>query len=223
MRDHVRCLLVLALLLGLNGCSTTVFESLPIGTTTDCDPAWPGRWLPVATAENETKPEDVAEISADCSSVITKGEPKPFHVTLITNQTGQYLQVHNDSGEPDCIGEGKAHCGYALMRYERDGDTIRIYDPDHAKVAAAIAKGTLKGFSERPDDKQLKSSEPTYRNFIGGDGKQIDKVLRQHPDLFGAEPLVVLQRVATAMMPADDVEAAADAAAEATATDTPRH
>ena len=68
------CLALLALLLGLAGCSTTVFESLPAGTTTDCDPAWPGRWQPVGSSNDAMKPDGVVEIAADCRSAVTKGE-----------------------------------------------------------------------------------------------------------------------------------------------------
>lgn len=191
-------LLLLTVLLGLGGCSTTVFESIPVGTTTDCDPAWPGRWQPVATAGDAVKPKDVMEISADCRTATMESDskPKPMRLTLINSKAGQFLQVHNDSGEPDCIGAGKAHCGYVLLRYERDGDTIRLYDPDHAKAAAAIAKGSIKGYSERADGKELKTSEPVHRNFIAGDAGKIDKLLRRHPELFNSEPVIVLHRAA---------------------------
>lgn len=201
-----------ALLLGLAGCSTTVFESIPTGTTTDCDPAWPGLWQPVDTANDATKPKDVLEISPDCRIATTKNEakPKPMHLTLIGTRAGrQYLQIHNDDGQPDCIGGGKTHCGYVLMRYERDGDTIRLYDPDHAKVAATINKGSIKGFSERADGKELKTSEPVHRNFIAGDAGKIDKLLRQHPEIFNAQPFIVLHRVASAP-PATDTAAHAE-------------
>lgn len=205
-------LLLLATLLGLGGCSTTVFETIPTGTTTDCDPAWPGRWQPVAmkkdASADASTPKDALVISADCKTATTKGEPKPMHLTLVGTKPGQYLQIHNDSGEPDCIGSGKAHCGYVLLRYERDGDIIRLYDPDHAKVSAAINTGSIKGFSERADSKQLKTSESIHRNFIAGDAKQINKLLRTRPGLFNTEPLIVLQRAA-------DLPESADAAATA--------
>lgn len=188
--------MMMALLLGLAGCSTSVFESIPTGSTTDCDPAWPGLWQPVTSPGDANKPQGTLEISADCRSATSKDDakPKPLHLTLITTNTGQYLQVHNDDGNPDCIGDGKAHCGYVLVRYEREGDTIRLYDPDHARVANIIATGRIKGFSEPPDARQMKTSEPTFRNFIAGNGRQVAKLLRQQPDLFVAEPLVILHR-----------------------------
>lgn len=211
---RMACLLMLTLLLGLGGCSTTVFESIPAGTTTDCDPAWPGRWQPDATAgkpsEDATKPRDSLEISADCKTGKIKGEPKPMHLTLIGTKAGQYLQIHNDTGEPDCIGSGKTHCGYVLLRYEREGDTIRLFEPDHANTSVAINKGSIKGFSERADGKQLKTSEPIHRNFIAGDAKQIEKLLRRHPELFNAEPMIVLHRV-TDIPPSTDPTAPATA------------
>lgn len=187
-------LALLALLLGLAGCSTTVFQSLPEGGTTDCDPAWPGRWQPVGGGNEAMKPKDAVEFSADCRTATVKGEAKPMRLTLVDTGKARYLQLHNDSGEPDCIGQDKTRCGAVLLRYEREGDTIRVYDVDHAKVAAAIKGRKIEGYSERPDSGELKSSEPVYRNYIAGDAKRIAKLLRQHPDLFAGEPLVVLQR-----------------------------
>ena len=186
-------LLLLSLCLG--GCSTTVFESLPTGTTTDCDPAWPGRWEPVGTADDPMKPQGVVEIAADCRSATTKGETKPVHLTLTDTGTGQYLQLHNDSGKPDCVGDGNTRCGAALLRYERDGDTMRLYDADHAWIAAAIKARKIDGHSARADTKGLKTKEPTYNNFVAGDGKRIAKLLRKHRELFMTEPLMVLRRV----------------------------
>ena len=195
MTVRALCCVLLLALLGVAGCSTTVFQSLPTGASTDCDPAWPGRWQPVATGSDEMKPKDALEISADCRTATVKGEAKPMHLTLVDTGKARYLQLHNDSGEPDCIGPGKSRCGASLLRYERDGDSIRLYDPDHAKVAAAIKAGKIEGYSEHPDAKELKSSEPVYRNFVAGDGKRIEKLLRQHPEYFTREPLMILQRV----------------------------
>jgi hypothetical protein len=195
---------MLVLLLGLAGCSTTVFESLPVGTTTDCDPAWPGRWEPVGTADDPMKPQGVVEIAADCRSATTKGETKPVHLTLVETRAGQYLQLHNDSGKPDCVGEGSTRCGAALLRYERDGDTIRLYDADHAWIAAAIKAKKIDGHSARADTKGLKTKEPTYNNFIAGDRKRIATLLHKHRELFTTEPLMVLRRVPTDAAPAVD-------------------
>ena len=199
--------LLLVALLGLSGCSTTVFQSLPAGATTDCDPAWPGHWRPLATGKGETQQPGSLEISADCKSATVKGEAKPMRLTLVDTGKARYLQLHNDSGAPDCIGPGKSRCGATLFRYERDGDTIRIYDPDHAKLAAAIKAGKIEGYSERPDAKELKSSEPVYRNFVAGDGKRIATVLRKHPEYFSSEPLMVLQRIAAEATPAETAPA----------------
>ena len=205
MMHRTARLALLALLLGLGGCSTTVFESLPTGTSTDCDPAWPGRWEPDASADDDMKPQGVVEIAADCRSATTKGETKPVHLTLIETRTGQYLQLHNDSGKPDCVGPGNTRCGAALLRYERDGDTMRLYDADHAWIAAAIKAKKIEGTSTRPDTQGLKTKEPTYNNFIAGNPDRNAKLLRKHPQLFAREPLMVLRRIpadATSATPA---------------------
>ncbi|HSD18187.1 MAG TPA: hypothetical protein VLC71_13130 [Thermomonas sp.] len=201
---RLACVSLLALLLGLAGCSTTVFESIPTGATTDCDPTWPGRWEPVGTADDPMKPQGAVEIAADCRSETTTGETKPLHLTLIETRAGQYLQVHNDSGKPDCAGDGNTHCGATLLRYERDGDSIRLYEPDHAWIAAAIKAKKIDGHSARADTQGLKTKEPTYRNFIAGDGKRIATLLRKHRELFTTEPLMVLRRVPAGAAPTAD-------------------
>lgn len=188
-------LAMLSLLLGLAGCSTTVFESLPTGTNTDCDPAWPGRWQPIDPSNDAKKPDDAVEIAADCRSAITKGERKPVHLTLVDTGTGRYLQMHNESGKPDCIGKDQALCGHVLFRYERDGGTIRLYDVDHARVATDIGRKKIRGHSERQDGSGVKTDKPIHQNFIAGDGKHIATLLRRRPELFGSEPLLVLRRV----------------------------
>ena len=147
------------------------------------------------------KPKDAVEFSADCRTATVKGEAKPMRLTLIDAGKARYLQLHNDSGEPDCIGPGKTRCGAALLRYERDGDTIRVYDADHAWVAAAIKGKKIEGFSDRVDTRDMKSSEPVYRNYVAGDGKRIAKLLRKHPQFFASEPLMVLHRVAAEAPP----------------------
>lgn len=205
MMSRLACLGLLAVLLGLTGCSTTVFASLPTGTITDCDPAWPGRWEPVASSNPDMKPQGVVEIATDCRSATIKRETKPVHLTLIDTGAGQYLQVHNDSGKPDCIGEGSARCGAALLRYAREGDTMRLYDADHAWIATAIKAKKIEGHSARADTKGLKTKEPTYQNFVAGDGNRIASLLHKLPELFAAEPLMVLRRVPTDATP--DVDA----------------
>jgi len=198
--------MLLAALLGLAGCSSTVFQSLPSGASTDCDPAWPGRWQPVGS--DASQPKDAVEIGADCRTATVKGETKPLHLTLVDTGKARYLQLHNDSGEPDCIGPGKSRCGAALLRYEREGDTIRIYDADHAKIAAAIKDKQIDGYTERSGMRECPASSESekidegkctpgevYRNYVAGDGKRIARLLRQHPEYFAREPLMILQRV----------------------------
>ena len=61
--------LLLIAMLGVSGCSTTLFESLPTGASTGCDPAWPGRWQPVATEPGERQHPGSVEVSADCRTL----------------------------------------------------------------------------------------------------------------------------------------------------------
>ena len=71
--------LLLIAMLGVSGCSTTLFESLPTGASTGCDPAWPGRWQPVATEPGERQHPGSVEVSADCRTLTDNAKAKPLH------------------------------------------------------------------------------------------------------------------------------------------------
>jgi hypothetical protein len=197
--------LLIAAALGVAGCSTTVFESLPAGIATDCDPAWPGLWRPDA-GDGDATPKRAVEIAADCRSATSDGERKSMHLTLVDTGQARYLQVHNDSGAPDCIGQGTRRCGVALLRYEREGDTIRIFDADHARIATAIKDGEVAGYSDDADQAGTKTRDPVHRNFVAGDATRIARLLRRHPEFFAGEPLAVLRRVPADAMPASPGE-----------------
>lgn len=191
---HLLPLLALWILSALTGCSTTVFASLPTGSVAACDPAWPGYW----SVLDDEKPEpDVVEISADCRSVISKGKAEPMYSQLVTTAHGQYL-LPNLAGESrECIDEGKAHCGHALMRYDYRDDTIRVYFPDHARIAAAIAQGAVDGYTAPQDPKRKPGDTPVYQNFVAGDGDAIERLLARHPEFFLSEPAITLKRSKT--------------------------
>lgn len=199
-------ILPIVLLLGLAGCSTTVFESLPVGTTTQCDPAWPGHWQAIPLKDTDG-PGGTLDISPDCSTIIAsdKGTPEPTHLSLVDTGHGQYLQLRDAGDKPRCVGKGKTHCGYMLLRYERDGDTIRLYDVDHAQVAAAIRSGTIQGYS-KPLDIGQKDSTPIHSNFIAGDPQRITRLLRDHPEVFEQKPFGPLKHVAKPVAPAQGKE-----------------
>ena len=193
------------LLLGLAGCSSTVFESAPAGIATDCDPAWPGRWQALPTGDEASSPNGTLEISADCRTATTserdpatggkRDKTEPLDVSLVDTDHGQYLQLRDDDGKPDCLGKSETHCGHMLLRYEREGDIIRLYDADHARVAAAIRKGSIRGYSQHHASAQP-GAAGTDDNFVAGDPVHIARVLRRHPELFESTPFGVLQRAA---------------------------
>ena len=133
---------------------------------TDCDPAWPGRWKPLATSENPSTPKDTLDISTDCRNATIEGKTKPTNLSLIDTDRMQYLLIHNDNRSLDCIGSDGSHCGVILFRYVREGDTIKLFAPDHAKVAALIKAGKLQGFSAPLQDKGLSTSAPNYQNSV---------------------------------------------------------
>lgn len=199
-------LTLLIVMIGLlSGCSTTVYASLPTGSMTRCDAGWPGLWNVTgkgANAAAATPEANTVIITTDCRVLDKDGSSKPLNVSLLTTRDGEYLVVSNDRGTPDCVGGNYTHCGYQLLRYERDGDVIRVYFPDHARVAKAIEGGVVKGFEGPVPKQQDPNSEPTHRNFIAGNPKEVARILREHPEFFLAEPQFVLKR-APADMPAN--------------------
>jgi len=187
-------LLLLLLLAGLAGCSMTVFESLPAGAVTRCHPAWPGHWQRIPKDSQALPPDAGAlEILPGCRSVIANGEEKPLDLTLIDAGGHQYLRFKPGEG-PDCAGEGRTRCGLLLFRYERNGDTISLYEADHAWVSAAIQRGDLEGYSAPIPTDEAKAESPLRRNFVAGDADRIAALLARHP-FFDNQPLVRIRRV----------------------------
>jgi len=218
-------LLVLGLLLVLPGCSTTLVESLPIGQATTCDPAWPGRWK--SLDQNSEKPNQGAlEINSDCTeftSIDKDGRKiEHFQLTLIATRAGEFLALPDTDRPTDCVGDERYRCGFSLYRYARAGDEIRLYEPDHERVHAAIAAGRVPGISKVRGGQSARGTSDTnaatattanaqsappeagaartatdhghFDNLIAGDPAQITAILVQHPEFFADEPFLILQR-----------------------------
>ena len=193
-RRNAASLLLLLLLAGLAGCSMTVFESLPAGRATHCDPAWPGHWQRLPKHDPAPPPDTAPlQILPGCRSVIANGEEKPLDLTLIDSGGRQYLRLKPGAG-PDCAGKGNTRCGLLLFRYDRDGDTIQLHEPDHAWVSAAIQRGDLEGYSAPIPPEEVESETPLRRNFVAGDADRIAALLAQHP-FFDDAPLLLIRRV----------------------------
>ncbi len=216
----------LLLLLALSGCSMTLFEALPPGTATQCAPTWPGHWVKVKSPSHQTTAEaedevEVEEIDANCSDVNKAGSGKPAPVTLISTPDGrQYIEFMGDPGKPSCqpgqSDKERKRCGHMLLRYEDDGNAIRVFDIDHDKVASLIRKKKIRGETEQmPLPEGSKPDKPIHFNLVAGDAAQIDKLLKANPDLFLREPIMTLRR-------ATPEEIAADKAREAAAASKPQ-
>ncbi len=213
------------LLLVLSGCSMTVFESLPPGEVTRCDPNWPGHWAQIKSPGDkpagETTPE-VVEIDANCSKSGKPGDTAPAPLVLITTPDGrQYLDFLNDDGRPQCQpgkeGPGKK-CGHLLLRYEYIGNEIRVYDVDHAKLASLIGKKKIRGETERmPLPKGNDAQPPIHFNLVTGDANHIGKVLKDNPGLFQREPITVMRRATPEQIAEAKAKQAAEEAAKAAA------
>ncbi|GAB3383765.1 hypothetical protein [Lysobacter fragariae] len=202
------------LMLATTGCSTTLFETFPQGQVTTCDSAWPGRWHP------DGKADETLAINDGCTSTtFTKPgeapEQKSVTLTLVSTAHGQYLHLRSEGDATECF--DKAHCGKTLHRYVRQGNEIRIFEPDHVWVAAAIKKHKLPGFSEKestpvrllappqassggaadgtpkPDDAPI-APGPTYGNLVTGTPEQIAAMLDRNPKMFSTEPFLILRR-----------------------------
>ena len=212
---------------GISGCSTTLFESLPVGKTTICDPAWPGRWNPEEPQHGNQIEESQVEVNADCTEITTIGKDgqdrENFKLNLVTTRAGDFLWASDADRKPECLGSDQTHCGFALMRYVRNDDEIRLYHPDHTKVHAAIAARAVPGYSEAtggqtaspthdadasgaPPAASASSARTTtdgsadaqdttrYDNQVGGNAEQIATILEQHPEFFESEPWLILHR-----------------------------
>ena len=224
LRNSVLYLVLATAAIAASGCSRTLVAALPVGTTTTCDPAWPGRWSAIPSEDTKGKHDKKVwlEINADCSVMTSiedhgKREREDHRLTLVSTRAGDFLRISDGDGKPECIGDGTAHCGMELMRYVHDGNEIRLYNPDHGAVHAAIADGRVPGYSEADGPKakvvsatdttaaptELANSRETpatssdkthFNNLIAGDPEQITTILEQHPEFFESVPWITLKR-----------------------------
>ena len=213
----IRPILSTLLALALAGCSMTVFESLPPGETTRCDPAWPGHWAQVKSMSGKASDgsPEVVEIDARCSKSGKPGDTEPAPLLLVTTPDGRrYIDFLDDDGNQRCKpgdkadARGNRKCGHMLLRYEHVGDEIRVYEVDHDRVAGLIRAKKLRGETEQlplPQDPGPKNGKPAPVHFslVAGDPGRIDKVLRDTPGLFSSEPLMVMRRATPAEIAAE--------------------
>jgi hypothetical protein len=215
---------LLALVIG--GCSRTLYESLPVGKTTTCDPAWPGRWKAEDPEHKKQIEEAWITINADCTEITSTDQDgtkrEDFKLELVATRAGDFLWVSDNDRKPECLESDSMHCGYSLMKYIRAGDEIRVYNPDHNKVHAAIADRSVPGHSQplgktRPTASANDTSDAAlaenassaaatrgtgpsaqditgYNNQISGNAEQIATILEQHPEFFESEPWMILHR-----------------------------
>lgn len=213
--------LTLALAALLPGCSNTLFASLPVGAVTACDPAWPGVWRRIRNDGSIPKPDDVIRISTDCKQITSTENGKPkveqHDLQLIDTAAGQFVVDAESGTDPrTCLGNGSSHCGFYLLRYQRHGQRIDLFDADHVRVHDAIAAHAIAGYTTQTNRPQEGASgktdatsadgkptstatdagaqKPTYDNLIDGSPEQIARILAQHPEFFDSKPLISLQR-----------------------------
>lgn len=153
----------------MSGCSTTLVESLPVGKSTTCDAAWPGRWKQVALYNEKPEANTWMEINSDCTELTfidpDKTEREKHTITLISTRVGDFITISDPAGKRDCLGPDSNHCGVELRRYVRSGDEIRLYEADHKKIHAAIASHVISGYTEaHADHKATPEKEATTNN-----------------------------------------------------------
>lgn len=221
LRNAVLFLVLATTAIAGSGCSRTLVAALPVGTTTTCDPAWPGRWTAIPPDDRKGKHGEKAwlEINADCSVLTSidehgKRERENHKLTLISTRAGDFLWIADGDGKPECIGDGTAHCGMEVSRYVHDGNEIRLYNSDYAVVHAAIVGGSVRGYTEVDEGKKAVPATsataspaisenkqetdadhpPHFSNLIAGDPEQVATILEQHPEFFESVPWMTLQR-----------------------------
>lgn len=166
MRRLVPVLLLLCAILASTGCSVTLVESLPIGSVTNCDAAWPGTWRGVEHGVGKAALDERIQISSDCKrftfSDAEKTQTEDHVMRLVTTRNGQFLTFGNP-GDPakSCFGAGASHCGIELLRYVRNGDQILLYMPDHQRVHAALESHAISGYTMVNIDSQTAAENGT--------------------------------------------------------------
>lgn len=224
MKIGTSLLLMALAILATSGCSTTLVESLPVGKTTKCDAAWPGRWRGVEHGVGKAAVDAILEINADCTKITftdpEKTQTEEHTLALISTRAGDFLIFGSPGDKPSCFGEANTHCGTELIRYVRTNDLIQLYQPSHRKVHDALESHAVSGYTEMSFDQQGTATNgtqtgqqavppglieartaaagdkkvPTYHNLIAGSPEQIATILKEHPEFFDVEPWLILKR-----------------------------
>ncbi|HEY2344483.1 MAG TPA: hypothetical protein VGH80_01220 [Xanthomonadaceae bacterium] len=178
-RNPLLFLALALVLLATSGCSTTLVESLPVGSVSTCDAAWPGTWRGVEHGVGKAAMDEHIHISADCTqftfSDAEKTQTEPHVLRLISTRNGQFLTFGNPGDAPKaCFGEGNTHCGVELIRYVRSGGQILLYKPDHRRVHDALESHVISGYTEMNIDSQTTTANGTQ----SGNGAVPDSLIQ---------------------------------------------
>jgi len=212
----LRLLLCLFCLL-MAGCGRTVFESIPAGASSGCDPRLVGTWR---TGDWELDgAEDTVE-EADAHYVVvtpaceildwyTRRTPSDLRdlpkLRFVTEQGNAYAYFPGSLGEDEDTG-GHASAasakpwarGYVLFRYVVGKDRIAVYPVDDRRVAGLIKRNRIAGgrsvLASGDGSDRASGEEPEFRNFVPGSSQRISGLLKAHPDIFRSRPMGILHR-----------------------------
>lgn len=185
--------LLCALLLA--ACHTTRFESRPQAGYASCDKAWVGSWQVTQTSAAGTIEHlGVVDIPAEC---------RPIQLHETGKETEAFDDYSFDYGRVGdlqlLVGTQKADKtpGFLVFRYDADDDRIAVFEIDHVLVAQRILDGTLTGHSAISNQVRPGQSRPhtdSIENMVEGSSEAIAALLAREPELFSAQPVLMLQR-----------------------------
>jgi len=200
-------LLMLAVVMSLAACSSTVFVNLPEGEQSDCDERFVGDWR-VSNADrdapsSEQDEPDYLSVEAGCARIIGASVEDQTHedlrddtdVWFLSGKTQTYVVTRDKPDAPDADEDRDAQrrdLAYTLHRVRFTGTKrIELHEIDHARASDLLRAGKLFGTSKVT---MPKKGNPTYDNVIDSEAADLTKALRDRR-VFTRKPVMTLERV----------------------------
>ncbi len=227
-----RALLLAALAAALAGCSPTLFESVPAGTASACDPRLVGTWRTgewtLDEAEDRVDEEDATYLVVTPGCEVLDwysrkvpsdlaGYDRPTFIAAAGRHYAavRYRQDDEDKGGGIGVDDDKdagrpEDAGFLLFRYVVSGDRIAVHQIDSRRVARLIARKQISGRTRILDDGDgddvSGDDEPQLVNVVSGSDKEIAALLRARPDLFLSGAMGILHRYRGTPPPRDEAQ-----------------
>ncbi|WP_440223249.1 hypothetical protein ACQQ2N_19550 [Dokdonella sp. MW10] len=200
----MRLVLAALLFVGLAACQRTLFESLPAADTRSCDARWVGTWhMDLQDSHESGRSDDSmhAVIHEGCSRIdyFENGvEQHRFSMALHAARIAGFdvvaVELFDDEGE-SMFAEHEAY-PFVYLRLATKHDRIELHFVDDEAVSRMLRNGEIEGTAVVPprDRRSPRNHHGFVQNVVKGDTSAMARLVLR-PDMFAADPAIVLTRV----------------------------